>query len=155
MTTRLGLATVLGAVAIVVIAHSKDEASDPKQCKADNCTVSTIDRIIRQNGPNSAYKSDRFIDAQVMLKGRSVRAMVVKGSPDELADNKPTHQLLKKPARRLAKKPSRRPPQRLAENPPQRFVENPPQRLVEKSSQPRYPRGRRADDPFLWQESFN
>jgi hypothetical protein len=160
MTTRLGFATVLGAIAIVVIAHSKDEAPAPKQCKADNCAVSTIDQIIRQKVPKSAQQSNGFTDGQMILnKDGSVQSMAANGSADELASKKPSHRLVKKPARRLAKKPTQRlvenPPRRLVENPPQRLVENPPQRLVEKSPQPQYPRLRRGDDPFLWQESFN
>jgi hypothetical protein len=62
---------------------------------------------------------------------------------------------------------TRKPAQRLVENPPQQLVEDlplqllgkPRKRLVEipqQSSENRqYRRPRRADDPFLWRDSFN
>ena len=51
-----------------------------------------------------------------------------------------------------AKALRRNPAQRLVEKPPQWLVEKPRQRLVESRQ---YRRPRRAEDPFLWQESFN
>jgi hypothetical protein len=146
MTTRLGLATVLGTIAIVIFAHSKDQAFTTKQFKGENCAVSTIDQIIRKKAPKSTQQSNGAVDGQMILnrKNKSVQAMVVEGSADKPVTKKPAAWLIKKSAQRLVEK-SPQPmvdPQRLVEKSPQHPVENPGTRRL-----------RRADDPFM--ESFN
>jgi hypothetical protein len=54
MTTRLGLATVLGAIAVVILAHSKDHAPITNRCKGENCTITAIDEVMRNKVPKSA-----------------------------------------------------------------------------------------------------
>jgi hypothetical protein len=151
MTTRLGLAAVVGTIAIVILAHSKDQVSTPKQCKDENCAVSTTDQIIGKKAPKSTQASNVSVDGQMILRKRnkSVQGVMVEGSADKPVSDKPVS---KKSAPRLIKKP----PQRLAEKSQYALVD--PQRLVEKSAQPLVEnrntrRLRRADDPFL--ESFN
>jgi hypothetical protein len=146
MTTRLGLATVLGTIAIVILAHSKDQASTPKQCKGENCAVSAIDQIIRKKAPKSTQQSNGSVDGQMILnkKNKSVQAIVVEGSADKPVSKKPAPRLIKKSAQRLVEKS----PQPLVD--PQRLVEKSPQHLV---GNPSTRRLRRADDPFL--DSFN
>jgi len=113
-------------------AHSKDQASTPKQCKGENCAVSAIDQIIRKKAPKSTQQSNGSVDGQMILnkKNKSVQAIVVEGSADKPVSKKPAPRLIKKSA------------QRLVEKSPQHLVENPSTRRL-----------RRADDPFF--ESFN
>jgi hypothetical protein len=165
MTTRLGLATVVGTIAIVILAHSKDQASTPKQCKVENCAVSTnIGQSTRKKIPKSTQLSRGSADGQMILnkKNKSVQAIVVNGSADKPVSKKPALRLVKKSAPRLVRKSAQRlvekSPQLFVDNSQRRVVEKSPQRLVEKSPQPvvenpQYRRLRRADDPFL--ESFN
>ena len=167
MTTKLGLATVLGAIAVVILAHSKDQAPITNRCKGENCTITTIDEVMRKKVPKSAQ-------AQMVLnkKEKSVQAIVV-GSAEEWANETPARRLVKKSTQRLVKKPAQQwlakkpaqqrlakkpTQQRLAKKPTQQrlaknLVENAPE-FVENSPQPQH-RPRREDDPFLWQESFN
>jgi hypothetical protein len=146
MTTRLGLAAVVGTIAIVILAHSKDQVSTPKQCKDENCAVSTTDQIIGKKAPKSTQASNVSVDGQMILRKRnkSVQAVVVEVSADKPVSKKSSPRLIKKS------------PQRVAEKSQYALVD--PQRLVEKSAQPLVEnrntrRLRRADDPFL--ESFN
>jgi hypothetical protein len=149
MTTRLGLVTVLGAIAVVIIAHSQDRASISNQCKAEHCAIGTnIAQIIPKKVSKSTQEINRSADG----------AMVVKGSADKPVSKKPWQRLIKKSpllnnkdksvqamvVRGSADKPVRKKPSR-------RLVKK-PKRLVEK---PNYGRPRRDDDPFLWRESFN
>ncbi len=165
MTTRLGLATVLGAIAVVILAHSKDQAPITNRCKSENCTITTIDEVMRKKVPKSTQEINRSADVSPVdkkpsqrlikqppqrlvtkpllnKKDKSVQAMVVNG--------KAVKPVSKKPSKRLTKKPPW-----LVENPPQRLVENPPGLLEESLKNRHFSKYRRADDPFLWRESFN
>ncbi len=135
MTATLGVAAVVGAIAITILggskdrllADGKDQASIPKQCKTEACTVKTT---VDQFGHKSLLKSAQ--------QSKSIQAMAVEESANE--------SLTRKPVRRLAKKHLQQP----VENTQPLLVEEPPQQLVEKAQSRRL---RRADDPFL--DSFN
>ena len=150
--------TVLGAIAVVIIAHSQDQASNPNQCKAEHCAIGTnIGQIIRKKVPKSTQEINRSADG----------AMVVKGSADKPVSKIPSQRLIKKPPQRLVKTTpllnkkdksvqamavKGRADKPVSKKPSQRLIKKPPQRLVEKSN---FGRPRREDDPFLWRESFN
>lgn len=138
MTATLGLAAVVGTIAIIIIGTSRDEilasgkeqATIPHQCKT--CAISTsIHQVVREKAVKSAQQGNRSADAQLSLdkKYKSVQAMVVEESGAKPLRTKP----LQPPAKKAL----------------QLLVENPPQ-PVEK---PQSRRLRRADDPFL--QSFN
>jgi hypothetical protein len=143
MTARLGLAAVLAAIAVVILAHSKDQAPVTNRCKAGNCAVSTanIDQVVRKNIPKGAQQSNRSADSKMILnkKDKSVQAIAVTGS--EPVSKKSAQRLAKKPAQRLAK-----PPQRLVEG-PEVLVEAP--QVLNETPQQQFRRSRR-DDGYTW-----
>ena len=133
MTARLGLAAVVGTIAVMILANSKDQVSITGQCKLANCAVKTnINQIMPTKAPKTTQQSNHTADGQMTLnkKYKSVQAIAVQESVDRPV--------------------SRKPPKALAKKPPQRLIENPPPSQAEPSPSRRL---RRADDPFL--DSFN
>ena len=61
MTTRLGLAAVLGAIAIVVIADGKDQA--PVTCKGETCANG---QVMSKKIPKSAQQTNRSTDRKAI-----------------------------------------------------------------------------------------
>lgn len=149
MTATLGVAAVIGTIAVVILggskeqilAQGKDQASIPSQCKTEKCLVSAdVDRTIRKKVAKAPQQNVRSVEGEMILdkKDRTFRALAVGESV-----YKPLH---RKSVAREAKKS----PLRLTESPPQRLAESPSPVQTEK---PQSRRLRRADDPFM--DSFN
>ena len=155
MTTRLGFAAVLGAIAVVVIASGKDRASITTQCKTENCAVSTtnIGQVTSKKVPKSTQQSSRSGDGKAIpgLRQETLRrkwaAKAVMTNRTVLIKRSEDKPVGKKPAQRAVKSSSGQ----FAEKQPKRLV-NPPQQFVES---PQYRRTRREDDPSSWQVDFN
>jgi hypothetical protein len=63
MTTRLGLAAVLGAITVVILAYSKDQAPITNRCKAENCAISTnIGQAMRKKVSTSTQQINQSGD---------------------------------------------------------------------------------------------
>ena len=160
MTIRLGLATVLGAIAVVILAHSKDQIPITDQCKAGSCAVSAkTAQVERKKVPKAGQYANGTTDRQPLprkteksmqalgqietsetISRRKDRAML-----DESADTGLTKNAVAiTGSKSLGKKPDRR----LVKKPPQLLVESLPEVQIEK---PRDRRARREDDPFIWQ----
>jgi hypothetical protein len=152
MTATLGVAAVVGTIAVVILGGSKeqilalgkDQASVPTQCNTEKCPVSTnVDRIIRKKvakATQATQENVRYVEGEMILdkKDKAVRALAVGESV-----YKPLH-------KKLVVRQTKKSPLLFTESPPQRLAENPSSVQAEKP-QPR--RLRRADDPFM--NSFN